>query len=140
MNRTGGSLYSLTFFPFLKARTDGSLIFKRAELVIIDGINYRTHDYERNEIRAKFFPFQPCSPFQKPRTAGSLIPESFFWEWELVDINKIKYPSNTSNTRPTRISNLATPPPPPKLYSLQVMHGTGRQLCVEQDDSYGWNM
>jgi hypothetical protein len=89
-------------------------------------------DYKRNEIRAKFFPFRPCSPFQKPRTAGSLIPESFFWEWEQVDINKIKYPSNTPNTRPTRISNLATPPPPPKLYSLQVMHGTG------QDDSYAW--
>lgn len=124
-------------------------IFKRAELVIIDGINYRTHDYERNEIRAKFFPFQPCSPFQKPRTAGSLIPESFFWEWELVDINKIKYPSNTSNTRPTRISNLATPPPPPSYIVCRLCmeqddsyawNMTGRQLCVEQDDSYGWNM
>lgn len=99
--------------------------------MIIDGINYRTHDYERNEIRAKFFPFQPCSPFQKPRTAGSLIPESFFWEWELVDINKIKYPSNTSNTRPTRISNLATPPPPRSYIVCR--------LCMEQDDSYAWN-
>ncbi len=102
-------------------------------------------DYKRNEIRAKFFPFRPCSPFQKPRTAGSLIPESFFWEWEQVDINKIKYPSNT-DLQPSH------PTTPPKLYSLQVMHGTGqddsyawnrtgRQLCMEtgQEDSYAWN-
>jgi hypothetical protein len=60
-----------------------------------------------------------------------MIPEALFWEWELMDINKIKYPSNTSNTRPTRISNLATPPPP---LSYIVC-----RLCMEQDDIYAWN-
>jgi hypothetical protein len=47
-NRTGGSLDARHLFPFQNTGTDGSLILKhflRAELVIIDGIEYRTCDY-----------------------------------------------------------------------------------------------
>jgi hypothetical protein len=54
IKRTDGSLDSMTFFPFQNTGIDGSLILKlflKAELVIIDGIEYRTCDYWWNRIQ-----------------------------------------------------------------------------------------
>lgn len=148
ITRTGGSLDSVTFSPsrkpelmvlwfwnILKERNVWLLMELNTELVIIDGIEYRTCDYWRNQIQNLWLltelntelvimdgiEYRTCDYKRNAIRASSFhsdlgpLPEKkeppVLWFRKHSFWKQNWWILTKSNTRPTRISNPPIPPP-----------------------------